>query len=89
MEEKDIDQYWLEVAHQCMKLEVQAAMAGTGAVPEGGALRILVQDNTKEEVDGVILSKYAQARYPKGKGIEAATQGKEARDHYKRLRGGL
>lgn len=80
------DQYWLEVAFQCMKMDIQSAVIGTDAMPEfGGALVISVRDMTK--TDG--LSKWAQAAYPKGKGAESATKGKEARDHYARIRGGF
>lgn len=80
------DQYWLEVAYQCMKMDIQNAVIGTDAMPDmGGALVISVRDATK--VDGA--SKWAQSAYPKGKGAEAATKGKEARDHYARIRGGF
>lgn len=33
--------------------------------------------------------KYAQVNYPKGRGAEAATKGKEAKGYYRRLRGSL
>ena len=48
--------------------------------PEGGALVILVKDDEKES------GKWAQKNYPPGKGAEAASKGKEARAHYKRIR---
>lgn len=83
----DIDQYWLECAFQCMKLEIQLAVAGTGLAPRsGGALAILVNDSTKGK-SGV--SKYAQRAHPEGRGVAAAMNGKEARRHFQRLRGVL
>lgn len=84
VEEADIDQYWLETAYQCAKLDVQFAVAGTEhqAAP-GGALRIIVKDTSKAE-NGT--SRWAQIQYPEGKGAKAAAQDKEARAHYKRLR---
>jgi len=81
----DIDQYWLEVAYQCMKLDMQSAIKGTEIEINGGAVVLLVKDATKLSNDGI--SKWAQERFPKGKGIDAATKGKEARAHYKRIRG--
>lgn len=64
-------QYWLECAYQCMKLELQVAMRSFG-------FEIRVQD------PGKVL---AYAKFPEGRGIVAATWGKEARDHYRVLRG--
>lgn len=65
--------YWLECAFQCMKLELQVAMRTY-------AFEIRVHDQTK---------RFAQAKWPEGRGILAATKGLEARDHFRRLRGVL
>jgi len=84
VEDGAADQYWLQVAKNIMKMDVRVAVAGTeNAAPATGALTILVQDNTK--VEGV--SKYALKVHPEGKGATAGAR--EARDHYKRLRGFL
>ena len=70
---KAIDQYWLEVCYQSMKLDLQLAMGTYG-------FSIYVEDAKK---------KYAQKDWPPGRGPFAATRGKEAREHFKRLRGRL
>jgi hypothetical protein len=78
IQRKKLDQYWLEVAHQCAKLDVQFAVAGTELMPKtGGALVILVKPGKTD---------YAQKKYPAGRGVEAAAKGLEARAHYKRIR---
>lgn len=76
-------QYWLEVAYQCAKLDVQAAVAGSDlAAPAGGALVILMLNRPKWKI--------ADAPDPDAKsgtpGIVKATKGKEARAHYRRIR---
>lgn len=79
-----IDAYWLEVAFQVAKMDIQSAISGTASMPEkGGALLITVSDSTKAE-NGVSI--YAQATAEKGRGAEAASKGREAREHYKRIR---
>jgi hypothetical protein len=70
--EEQLDQYWLEVAYQCIKMDVQMSC--------GFNIQIRMRDPDK---------RYAQKKYPKGKGAFLATQGREARGHYKRLRGAL
>jgi hypothetical protein len=76
------DQYWLEVAYQCIKMELQVAMRTF-------TFEIHVHDVGK---------KWAQSKYPKGRGADYATMlvrdakgkvlgGREAREHFKRLRG--
>lgn len=67
------DQYWLEVAYQCIKLELQVAMRGF-------TFEIRIHDDRKA---------WAQSTFPVGRGAVAATYGKEARGHFERLRGGL
>ena len=69
-----VDKYWLEVAYQCVKMDVQWAC---GFHIE---IRIRGGEGYKE--------RWALANHPgTKKDIERATQGKEARGHYKRLRG--
>lgn len=78
---KTPDQYWLEVAYQCAKMDVQTAIEGSEFDPR-----------TCKKPHYILFSrssKYALAQHPTGKGAAAATQGREARDHYKRVRGRL
>jgi len=78
------NQYWLEMAKAIMKWDIRAALFGTELAPKGGkALRVIINDTTKAENKGV--SVWAQARFPAGKGVVLGA--KEARDHYRRLRG--
>ena len=63
---KDWDQYWLEVAYQCSKMDVQAAI-----VPVIGHFGFSIKIIRCEDL--------ALAKFPEGRGIEVATQGKEAR----------
>jgi len=73
MEPEKPDQYWLEVAYQCIKMELQLAMRTF-------AMEIRIHDLGK---------KWAQKNYPEGRGARAATFGREARGHFKRIRGVL
>lgn len=75
------DQYYLECAYQCMKMDLQLAIAGTKY--DGHQSGKSHQFNFKR------ASQWALTRFPPGKGIQAASQGREARDHYKRIRGRL
>ena len=89
-------QYWTEVAYQCVKLDMQAVIAGTEFDPR--------QAGKFAEFHFLRAPKYEQAKLPdpdKGSkvkingvervvgGREKATQGKEARGHYVRVRGSL
>jgi len=76
-----VDQYWLEVAYQCIKLDVQATLAGTEFDPRTAGKPAEIHFSNAPE--------FALAKHPEGKGIAAATQGREAREHYKKLRGSL
>lgn len=69
---EEIDQYALEVAYQCMKMDLQVAMGGFGF-----------------EIRMLNRSDWALKNHPAGRGIEAATFGREARQHYVRIRGAL
>lgn len=84
IELNDVDQYWLEVARQCAKLEVTFAVAGTNLMADsGGALVLIIEDSSKTE-DG---SKWAQVKFPAGKGAEAANRKDGARAHFNRVMG--
>lgn len=73
------DQYWLEVAYQCAKLDVQASLESTEYDPRVAG--------KPAEIKVLNRPDWALAKFPKGKGVQAASQGKEARGHYKRVRG--
>ena len=75
------DQYWLEVAFQCAKLDLQSALAGTSYDPRTNARPV--------EFHFTRADQCALRRFPVGRGVEAASKGKEARGHYKRIRGSL
>ena len=74
-----IDQYWLEVAYQCIKLDVQAALEGSALCPVG--------NGACAQFNFTRAPRWAQDKYKRGRGVLAATKGLEARGHYKRLRG--
>ncbi len=79
IKKEDVDQYWLEVAYQCAKLDVHGALAGSDCDPR-----------TCGKPTGIKFSnapEFALANFPAGKGAAAATQGREARGHYVRVRG--
>jgi hypothetical protein len=71
-----IDQYWAEVVYQCAKMDCQAAMLRAGGT-FGFSIKVLNRPA------------WALANLPAGRGTAAATQGREARDHYIRIRGSL
>lgn len=76
---KEVDQYWLEVAYQCIKLDAQMAVVDTALDPRVAGKSIEIKFSRAEE--------FAQAKYPSGRGPSLATRGKEARNHYVRIRG--
>ncbi len=75
------DQYWLEVAYQCAKMDVQSALTGTRYDPRLA--------NMPAEIKFTRAARWALSAHPRGKGAEAATKGREAREHYRRVRGRL
>lgn len=80
-----VDQYWAEVAFQVAKMDIQSAVSGSDLMPKkGGALLIIVKDGSKAKNDG--KSSWAQINLPKKRDPKLATTGKEARNHYKRIR---
>ena len=88
IDQENLDQYWLEVVFQMMKLDIQMSVIGTDAAPpEGGALIIMVNDVSKKKNAGVSL--WAQKDKPAGKGAKAATKGMEAKENWRKIRGGL
>lgn len=76
------DQYGLEVAYQCIKMKVQELVAASGSDPrdKGRSLVILMEAGGDKE-------RWALRNAPAGKGAAAATQGREARVHFDRIRG--
>lgn len=74
----NLTQYWIEVAYQMSKLEVRRYLLLMGGNAWPNMFKIKGDK-----------SKWGIKSFPPGRGIEAATQGKEAREHYKRLRGFL
>lgn len=92
---EQLTQYWIESAYQCIKLDVQSAIDGTEFDPRhAGAPAEFVFARAPE---------FALANFPMGeqqdvqingvstrlRGIELATRGRHAREHYKRIRGRL
>ena len=82
----DIDQYWIEVAYQCMKMELQRIMGrfnfeirvrAHGGRKGRWALANNPDPYLKIDEDGKIIDS----------GPLRATEGRQAREHYKRLRG--
>lgn len=85
LQRTEVDQYWLEVAFQVAKMDIQMAISGTELMPEkGGALVIIIKDSTKKSNNGVSI--YAQKNAPKGRDVKVASNGREAREHFKRIR---
>jgi hypothetical protein len=76
------DQYGLEVTYQCVKMAVQDLVSASGQDPrdEGKPLVILMEPGRDKD-------KWALRSAPAGKGAALATQGREARVHYDRIRG--
>lgn len=80
-----LDQYWIEVAYQCAKLEAQRLVRDAELWPAGGTLAIIVE--SRKGQDGG--RSWALVDHPVGRGVAAATKGREAREHYRRWRGEL
>lgn len=89
-------QYWAEVAYQCVKLDLQASLVGTEHDPRAAGK--FVEFKMKR------APKYELATLPdpdkggemmingvlrKVNGVERASNGREARGHYVRIRGSL
>lgn len=79
VDEDDVDQYWIEVAYQCAKLHVQAIwrdLEPASALPL--QIHVVAGGGRKE--------RWALSRHKLGRCPAAATQGREARAHYERIR---
>ncbi len=73
------DQYWLEVAYQCAKMDLQMCIEQTEYDPRvAGKPAEFRFSNAKD---------YALVLYPVGRGQKAASKDREARQHYVRIRG--
>lgn len=77
----EADQYWLEVAYQCAKMDVQLALEGTPYDPRTAG--------KPARVHFTRCNHWRLQLHPVGRGPTRATQGLEARDHYRRVRGRL
>ena len=73
LEPERLDQYWLEVCYQCMKMDLQTEF--------GFNIEIRVN------AEGRRKDKWAYDAHPEGLGAERAARGKEARKHFESLRG--
>lgn len=73
------DQYWLECAYQCAKMDLQAAIENTQYDP-----RIA---GKPAQFNFLRHAHWQQKLHPPGKGAHRATRGLEAREHYLRIRG--
>lgn len=89
-----LDQYWIEVFFQCLKMDVQHQVRVCGVDPRqlDPPLQLEIRINSGRNSDGTsnmgaTKEKWALKNYPKGRGIVKATQGREARQHFQRLRG--
>ncbi len=76
---QDPDQYWLEVAYQCAKMDLQLAITNTEHDPRDAGMSAEFRFSRSEQ--------WPQSKFPPGRGATAATQGHEARDHFRRIRG--
>jgi hypothetical protein len=77
-----LDQYTAEVVYQCTKMEVQRIVREAGVDPR--PLKAMIIDIAVPEGG---KDRFALSALPRGRGAEAASQGREAREHYRRWRG--
>lgn len=75
------DQYWIEVAYQCAKLDLQSAIAGTPYDPRTSGKSAQFNFSRADQ--------WALKKFPVGRGTGPATEGREARAHYIRIRGAM
>lgn len=69
VKDADVDDYWKEVAYQCIKMDMQVACGMNCELHfNGGKPKYRIEDQQSE-------------------GVKRASKGKEAREHYRRLRG--
>ncbi len=74
-----LDQYWIETAYQCIKMDVQAALELSPLSP--------VLMGRAAQINFVRAPQWELKKYKVGRGTLAATKGREARAHYSRVRG--
>jgi hypothetical protein len=74
------DQYQLETAYQCVKMKVQELAEAAGHDPKKPLIIHIAGGGTAKK-------SWALSAHPRGRGSEAATQGREARVHFERVRG--
>jgi hypothetical protein len=79
--DSEIDQYWLEVAYQCAKLHVQELVSGSELDPRPKmALQIHILSH------GARKDRWALRKHKAGRGARRASEGREAKVHYPRIR---
>lgn len=79
VEKKDWDQYWIEVAYQCAKLEVLRVIKDMEFDPRPAKSLVIHIESRKES--------WALDKFSPGRGAAAASKGREARQHYRKWRG--
>lgn len=88
-------QYWIECAYQCAKLDVQASLVGTIYDPRTAGKPAEIHFDRAPEFalvnfpPGEAKNVTVNGRKMKLAGVMLATQGREARNHYIRIRGSL
>jgi len=79
--DKDVTQYWIECAFQCAKIAVQDLVTGTELDPRPARALVIVIAGDVDRKE-----KWALKNYDRGKGLQAATKGLEAKRHYEVIR---
>lgn len=74
-----VDQYWLECAYQCAKLDLQSAIAATDHDPRVAGKHAQFNFSRSE--------KWILANFSPGLGVDRASRGGDARGHYIGIRG--
>lgn len=75
---KEPDQYTLEIAYQCMKLDCQVIACSVDAIDP----RRTGTPTSIHVIGGDRATRWAQSTFPKGKGSKAATEPRKAGDPY-------
>lgn len=82
--DEKLDQYALECAYQCVKMKTQEEAAANGDYdPEGGGKTLVISIECKDK------EKWRHANHPEGRGVLAATKGREAKAMYPKVRNKL
>jgi hypothetical protein len=90
---KDPTQYWIETCYQMMKLDLQVAMRTFGFTihvrgDDGRRSRWRLARFPDPDAKSVVHDGHRFV-VPGTSGVDRATKGKQAREHYRRLRGFL